>query len=89
MRTRVATTTTTASTRPESRTTELLLQAQHTSLQSSNALFPGNIKYTHTHTQWEGGGEGAHTHTHTHTTLPQLLQQPNRRETPPKTKRII
>jgi hypothetical protein len=52
MRTRVATTTTTttASRRPESRTTELLLQAQHTSLQCSNALLPGNKK-KHTHTQ--------------------------------------
>jgi hypothetical protein len=64
MRTRVKTTTTT-STRPESRTTELLLQAQHTSLQSSNALMPGNKKHTHTHAQWEGGGEGARTHKHT------------------------
>jgi hypothetical protein len=69
MRTRVATTTT-ASTRPESRTTELLLQAQHTSLRYSNALLPGNTK-------------------HTQTKLPQLLQQPNKRETPPKTERII
>jgi len=76
MRTRVATTTTTttASRRPESRTTELLLQAQHTSLQCSNALLPGNKK--------------KHTHTHKHTKLPQLLQQPNKGETPPKTKRI-
>jgi len=64
MRTRVATTTTTASTRPESRTTELLLQAQHTSLQSSNALFPGNIKYTHTHT-----------HTHNTSATPATTKQ--------------